>query len=198
MSALAESPALAANGLPVRLEAQQTAARSQQEVWDKVAARNKAFKAAPHTGTYREVLNLKGGESERSVAPYVSFISAKYPRDRKVIGAVAAINGRVVAADVFGDPALFRKLWPKLLKSYASEAAESASQPRTVRIVNPSEAAKFVVEAGITRNRTETGTAAARNERYDSRDARAYRLMDGSGPGRAGAAVPVHETIIRK
>ena len=39
-----------------------------------------------------------------------------------VIGYVFAINGKVNSADVYGSNALFRKLWPKLLKANAVEA----------------------------------------------------------------------------
>ena len=39
-----------------------------------------------------------------------------------VIGYVFAINGKVNSADVYGSNALFKKLWPKLLKANAMEA----------------------------------------------------------------------------
>ena len=39
-----------------------------------------------------------------------------------VIGYVFAINGKVNSADVYGSNALFKKLWPKLLKANAIEA----------------------------------------------------------------------------
>jgi hypothetical protein len=40
-----------------------------------------------------------------------------------VIGYAMAVNGKVIGADVYGSSALFRKLWPKLLRSAATEAA---------------------------------------------------------------------------
>src|SRR5262249_4461156 len=39
-----------------------------------------------------------------------------------VIGYAFAINGKVNCADLYGSKALFRKLWPKLLKASAVEA----------------------------------------------------------------------------
>jgi hypothetical protein len=39
-----------------------------------------------------------------------------------VIGYVFAINGKVNSADVYASNALFKKLWPKLLKASAIEA----------------------------------------------------------------------------
>ena len=43
-------------------------------------------------------------------------------RAQKAVGVVAAVNGRIVWADVFASPQLFDLYWPKLVQSYAAEA----------------------------------------------------------------------------
>ena len=43
-------------------------------------------------------------------------------RDRNAVGVVVAVNGRVIWADVFASTDLLAKYWPKLVRSYASEA----------------------------------------------------------------------------
>lgn len=43
-------------------------------------------------------------------------------RARNAVGVVAAVNGRLIWADVFASPALLEKYWPKLVRSYATEA----------------------------------------------------------------------------
>ena len=43
-------------------------------------------------------------------------------RDRNAVGVVVAVNGRIVWADVFASTNLLEKYWPKLVRSYASEA----------------------------------------------------------------------------
>jgi len=43
-------------------------------------------------------------------------------RDRKAVGVVVAVNGRIIWADVFASTDLLEKYWPKLVRSYASEA----------------------------------------------------------------------------
>jgi hypothetical protein len=43
-------------------------------------------------------------------------------RDRNAVGVVAAVNGRIIWADVFASTDLLEKYWPKLVRSYASEA----------------------------------------------------------------------------
>lgn len=100
--------------------------QAQEQVWAKVAQKNQSFKATPASGTYREVLNLSGGEARQSIAPYLKSLSGSLEPDPHLVGVVAAVNCKVVAADIFGDPTLFRKLWPKLLRSYAADAAENA------------------------------------------------------------------------
>ena len=43
-------------------------------------------------------------------------------RDRNAVGVVVAVNGRVIWADIFASTDLLGKYWPKLVRSYASEA----------------------------------------------------------------------------
>ena len=43
-------------------------------------------------------------------------------RDRHAVGVVVAVNGRIIWADIFASTDLLEKYWPKLVRSYASEA----------------------------------------------------------------------------
>jgi len=43
-------------------------------------------------------------------------------RDRNALGVVVAVNGEIVWADIFASTNLLEKYWPKLVRSYASEA----------------------------------------------------------------------------
>ena len=51
---------------------------------------------------------------------YESLI--KQLRDRKAVGVVVAVNGHIIWADVFASTELLERYWPKLVRSYASEA----------------------------------------------------------------------------
>jgi hypothetical protein len=51
---------------------------------------------------------------------YQSLI--KQLRDRKAVGVVVAVNGQIIWADIFASTELLEKYWPKLVRSYASEA----------------------------------------------------------------------------
>jgi len=55
---------------------------------------------------------------------YQSLI--KQLRDRKAVGVVVAVNGRIIWADIFASTELLEKYWPKLVRSYASEAVVTA------------------------------------------------------------------------
>jgi hypothetical protein len=57
---------------------------------------------------------------------YQSLI--KQLRDRNAVGVVVAVNGRIIWADVFASTELLEKYWPKLVRSYASEAVVSRAK----------------------------------------------------------------------
>jgi hypothetical protein len=46
----------------------------------------------------------------------------KQLRDRRAVGVVVAVNGEIVWADIFASTSLLEKYWPKLVRSYATEA----------------------------------------------------------------------------
>src|SRR5260370_25192917 len=43
-------------------------------------------------------------------------------RDKNAVGVVVAVNGEIVWADIFASTHLLQKYWPKLARSYATEA----------------------------------------------------------------------------
>ncbi len=59
---------------------------------------------------------------------YQSLI--KQLRDRKAVGVVVAVNGRIIWSDIFAGTELLEKYWPKLVRSYASEAVVTRAKGR--------------------------------------------------------------------
>ena len=57
---------------------------------------------------------------------YQSLI--KQLRDRNAVGVVVAVNGRIIWSDIFASTELLEKYWPKLVRSYASEAVVSRAK----------------------------------------------------------------------
>jgi hypothetical protein len=111
------------------------AAKNQQQVWYGVEKSKQAMVAglaAPaaaevnSTTSYARVMDNKDvQEKVDSVAEplqrnYESVI--RQLRDKNAVGVVIAVNGEIVWADLFASTQLLQKYWPKLVRSYATEA----------------------------------------------------------------------------
>jgi len=120
----------------VRLAAM--AKKNQQNVWDQVA-RSKmsvadavpapAAQALAETSSYAKT--MESGAVQERVDKVAAPIERSYEtlmnelRSQKAVGAVVAVNGQIVWADLFASPSLLEKYWPKLVRSYATEAVSA-------------------------------------------------------------------------
>ena len=121
------------------LRAKAMADKDQNQVWAEVRKQQAAMEtvevtaAAPQVAT--EIASTssyaKVNENEavkKQVDSVAKPIEQNYQslirqlRDRNAVGVVVAVNGRVIWADVFASTDLLEKYWPKLVRSYASEA----------------------------------------------------------------------------
>jgi hypothetical protein len=90
----------------------------QSQVWAEVAKKNGAHGVANPTGTYRNL--AAGDEGKKVLAPYRSGIGdalGKIPDAKKLVGVVAAVNGRVTRVELFARPDLFASYREKILDS---------------------------------------------------------------------------------
>ncbi len=112
--------------------------KDQNEVWAEVAKQRAAVAvevnaASPtvatemaQTSSYAKV--MENDEVKKRVDAVAKPIEQNYQslikqlRDRNAVGVVVAVNGRIIWADVFASTELLEKYWPKLVRSYASEA----------------------------------------------------------------------------
>jgi hypothetical protein len=67
-------------------------------------------------------LTLESPALSDALKPYLDGLRPIPEGRADAIGVVVAVDGRMVSADVYASPALFRKLWPKLLQGSAIEA----------------------------------------------------------------------------
>jgi hypothetical protein len=67
-------------------------------------------------------LCLEDKDLAAKVAAYEKALAGVAKAYPDAVGVVIAVNGQVIAADVYGSNELFQKLWPKLLKSAAVDA----------------------------------------------------------------------------
>jgi hypothetical protein len=102
--------------------------RSQSAVWSQVESTNKRLRTDNATKAYQA--NLNDPKLKQSVEGYVAAIEKTFPVQR-ASGAVVAINGKLVWMDRFMDSAMFRKYWPKMIRSYALDAIQSRERMPT-------------------------------------------------------------------
>jgi ARG and Rhodanese-Phosphatase-superfamily-associated Protein domain len=130
----------------IRREAQMN--KSQQGVWNSVSRSSEALAAPSQTSSYVDV--LKSPQAKRQLDEWAASISDDYERELRsrlggnAVGVVVAINGELVWSDVFPSAELFRKYWPKLLRSYVIEAE---SRGKGMKDAPPSKSARaFLLE----------------------------------------------------
>ncbi|MEX2287572.1 MAG: DUF6569 family protein [Planctomycetaceae bacterium] len=114
-----------------RLAVQDSA--EQGKVWEEVEKTVK--NVSPYLETLSLVVdtgsftsNFVGGDVVKRLDPYLKELGGPVAERDNIVGVVVAINGKIEAVDVFQSTPLFRKLWPKLLKSYALDAAGAADE----------------------------------------------------------------------
>ena len=126
--------------------------KNQAEVWDEVNKQKAAATAvvveadaAPEvrtelaqTSSYAKV--NENTEVRKQVDAVAKPIEEHYEslihqlRDRNAVGVVVAVNGRIIWADVFASTDLLAKYWPKLVRSYASEAVVTRAKEMEVTV----------------------------------------------------------------
>ena len=121
----------------------------QKPVWNAVAHATRHFNAHTDTGTYAALAAAPAAQA--ATLPYATALTVPVQSGTpgRVIGVVAAINGRIVCADLYRDPALFSQMWPSLLRSYALQAAMSRPQALPAPL-NDAEAARWLAALDTT------------------------------------------------
>ena len=114
---------------------------SQQEVWSNVAKAQAALSVKLQTEVKSNrsasslQLTLENKPLNDAIAGAVKELSALPDKHADAIGCAIAINGKVIGADTYASAALFRKLWPKLLKAAVIEAV--AEQKKDLKFEAP-------------------------------------------------------------
>lgn len=93
---------------------------AQSEIWNSVAEQNVRVGVASPTSAYQDAYEAEG--NKRKIQAIEEKMSAIPRLMRDTVGVVIALGGRIVSTDIFADPALFQKQWPKILRSSALSA----------------------------------------------------------------------------
>ena len=113
----------------LRAKAQAGGPDGQSEVWAEVAQANDQAGVRSSTGAYQDA--YRDGRVARRVEELERGLADLARSQPLAVGAVVGLGDRLVSLDLFGDPALFRELWPKILKSTA--LAADGRQARVTR-----------------------------------------------------------------
>jgi hypothetical protein len=171
---------------------------AQEKVWEKVEMKNERFKTATVTGTYRGVLTMSSGETQQDCQPYIQALSGSLDTDLHLVGIVAAVNGKVVAADIFGDPALFRKLWPKLLRAYVVDAAENVpDKDQKVQAATMQQAQDFLMAAHAAGSKDIHRSDGNATLRLESPSTLSYQLVPGGQDVGGFDHKALHENVLK-
>ena len=161
------------------VRAKAMADKDQNQVWAEVRRQQQAVGvevagAAPevaHTSSYARV--MENEEVKKQVDSVARPIEQNYQslirqlHDRNAVGVVVAVNGRIIWADVFASTDLLEKYWPKLVRSYASEAFVTRAKD---------------VEVGVGQAQSFLGNMEGRREMIESEPG-IYRHTEISGDG---------------
>ena len=146
----AHSPAPMAIMAQPSVRAKAMADKNQQGVWDAVNAQKEQVTlevsaTAPGVATEMSQLSSyakvnENQEVKKRVDAIAKPIEQNYQslirqlHDRNAVGVVVAVNGRIIWADIFASTDLLEKYWPKLVRSYASEAVVTRAKEVDVTV----------------------------------------------------------------
>ena len=99
-------------------------------------------------------LTLENDRLKDTLKDYIQKLSPIIEGKNDVIGFVFAINGVINSADVYASTRLFRKLWPKLLESSATEAISEFDKTKLNKPVETALVKAFLDQDGT--GKTET------------------------------------------
>ena len=94
---------------------------NQHEVWQAIAEKSSRLGAESRTHAMAAMF-------EKVETTVEDFVRAFAP-DARQVGAVFAVNGRVAGLELFDAPSTWRKLAPKLVRSYAVDAIDRNGAP---------------------------------------------------------------------
>jgi ARG and Rhodanese-Phosphatase-superfamily-associated Protein domain len=92
----------------------------QHAVWEEIGTKANDLKVSSPTSAMIDIYESYTGRIDEYAGAFTAA-------DRQV-GAAFAISGEVIGFDLFDSPATFKKLLPKLVRSYALDAIESAEK----------------------------------------------------------------------
>ncbi len=158
--------------------------RSQQEVWAKVAeaqaklGRNVGGTVTAASSRTSLQLSLENERVAATVDEYVRRLSNLAEGKSDVIGYAFAVNGEMNSADIYVSNALFKKLWPRMLKAAAVEAVAERNGRSTNAVAKPEAVKALITDADKGRAQERVASGSARIVTRDQKDHALYEAHD--------------------
>ncbi len=156
-----------------------------------VAAQRQTLSAS---GTYNAIVEQKDIREGREA--YVKALMPAIGGTQDALGIVVAVNGEVLAADVYGSAALFRKLSRKLLDAYALEALLALDPEKSAAAPPPAKDVRaFLAKADEAEAKDEALAESMHRRTRDAAKAVLYEYNDAETKGRSA---PLHRNYLAK
>ena len=130
-----------------------TVGSAQGKVWRGVADMQEKLKrnvgttvAAPQSASSLQ-LSMENEKLKQATETYVAALKDAIDKEPDAIGFVFAINGQINSADVYGAPALFRKMWLKLLQASVVEAIAERKEGAPADVPTVDAVRRFMTDA---------------------------------------------------
>lgn len=173
--------------------------RSQTEVWEKVSeaqkklSKNVGGTVASSSSRSSLQLSLENGRVAATADDYVKALGNLINGKNDVIGYAIAVNGELNSADVYVSNALFKKLWPKMLKAAAVEAvAEQNGRMASSSPAKPDTVKQFLADADRGRGEEREVAGGSRIITRDKEDSAVYEARDDK------SKIVVHRAYVKK
>jgi len=172
---------------------------SQGEVWKEVSVAQDKLSANTGGSVRSDAsptsfqLALENRGVQANADSYVKNLGGLLDTRTDVVGYVFAINGKINSADVYASSALFKKLWPKLLKASAIEAVAELRQGEKFDAPKPTEVQGFLDDGAKGVEKEKDVSSRVQMVTRDSKDNVSFDTRD-----RAKPDVVVHRNIIKK
>lgn len=159
-------------------------AKSQGAVWEAVAkeqeklARNIGKSVRNSTSATSLQLTLEDKQVKQKGQRYIEALLPIGRNEKDAAGFAFAVNGRFNCADIYGDPALFQKLWPKLLEAASYESLSLYDDRKEQATVRINEIKAHLLDGLSSRKTTKPSSAVAKRSAGETSDNYAFETKD--------------------
>jgi hypothetical protein len=175
------------------------AAAPQEQVWNQVGVAQQKLSTTLGADVKSKQsessleLTLENKNLQKLSKEYLDDINSQIKGNTDVVGYVFSINGEINSGDIYGNSALFSKLWHKLVQSCSTEAISDMNQGKNSKQLQPGDITKWLAGADKVKAHKKTidGNNVALEE--DSPAYFGYESYEADKP-----AMMIHKNIINK